>query len=125
MSTRERWHDVGGTGTPRLFAGGLVLLAAIAMIATGTPAPPTPHWEFSNDVAERWPPAVRPIERARAEALSALFRARARGSVEGVLGACETFAALGDREVVTACVRVARGLPGGARVEDRLRALER
>jgi hypothetical protein len=126
MSTRERWHDdASGNDTQRLFAGGLVLLAAIVMIAIGAPAPPTPHWEFSVDAAERWPPAVRPIERARAEALSALFRARARGSVEGVVGACETFAALGDREVVTACVRVARGLAGGARVEDRLRALER
>jgi hypothetical protein len=124
MSTRERWHDAGRNGTQRLSAGGLVL-AAIVMIAIGAPTPPTPRWEFSIDAAERWPPAVRPIERARAEALSTLFRARARGSVEGVVGACETFAALGDREVVTACVRVARGLAGGDRVEDRLRALER
>jgi hypothetical protein len=44
--------------------------------------------------------------------------------VEGVLGACETFAALGDREVVTACVRIARGLAGADRVDHRLRALE-
>lgn len=122
MSTRERWHDAGAQ---RLVAGGgLVLLAAIVVLLVGASAPPFPSWEFSDDAAERWPPAVRPIERARAEALSALFRARARGSVEGVVDACETFAALGDREVVNACVRVARGLARGDRVEERLRALE-
>jgi hypothetical protein len=90
----------------------VIVIALVAIVATvvGSPDP--------------WPPATRGIERERAEALTALFRARGRGSVEGVLGACETFAALGDREVVTACVRIARGLAGADRVDHRLRALE-
>ena len=125
MSTRERWHDAQGPAAyPLLAGGGLVLLAAIVMLVVGSSAPPSAHWEFSDAMAERWPPPMRSIERARAEALSTLFRARARGSAEGVVGACEAFAALGDREVVTACVRAARGVAGADRVEDRLRALE-
>jgi hypothetical protein len=88
-----------------------VVLAAIVVMVSGSP--------------EGWPPPTRGIERARAEALAALFRARGRGSLNGVLDACETFAALGDREVVAACVRIARGLAGADRADDRLRALER
>lgn len=89
----------------------LIVLAAIAAIVVGSP--------------DRWPPPMRGVERERAAALAALFRSRGRGSLEGVLRACETFAALGDREVVTACVRIARGMAGTDRVDDRLRALER
>ena len=48
---------------------------------------------------------------ARAEArqsyLTALFRARGEGSVDGVLRVAERFAELGDRDVVEQCIRVA------------------
>lgn len=53
---------------------------------------------------------------ARAEArglyLHALFRARARGSLDGVLRATEAFANLGDADVVERGLRVARQLAG-------------
>lgn len=103
---------------------GLVLLVAIAVVVLVSPASPPADGGFSGDAAVQWSPPVRGIERARADYLAALFRARARGSVEGVLRACEGFADLGDRDVVTVCVRVARGLAGADRVDDRLRALE-
>ena len=105
--------------------GRVVLLAAFVVVVLGTPAPPPGDWDLAGDTAGPWLPAPRGIERERAAALAELFRARGRGSVEGVLGACQTFAALGDREVVSACVRVARGLAGADRVGDRLEALER
>jgi hypothetical protein len=44
---------------------------------------------------------------ARRLYLTALFRARQQGSLDGVLGTAEAFAALGDREVVIQCLRVA------------------
>ena len=46
--------------------------------------------------------------KARQAYLTALFRARSEGSVEGVLHTAERFAELGDREVVEHCIRVAR-----------------
>lgn len=46
--------------------------------------------------------------KARRLYLAALARARRQGSLEGVLGAGEAFAALGDREVVGQCLRIAR-----------------
>lgn len=47
------------------------------------------------------------IAKARQAYLAALFRARAEGSVEGVLRSAERFAELGDRDVVEQCIRVA------------------
>jgi hypothetical protein len=105
-------------------SAGLVMLAAIVVVVLVSPASPPVNGDVSGDAAVRWPPAARPVERARADYLTTLFRARARGSVEGVLGACEGFADLGDRDVVTACLRIARGLVGAERVDDRVRALE-
>lgn len=49
---------------------------------------------------------------ARELFLAALFRARAARSLEGVLHTADAFAELGDREVVAACLRVARALAG-------------
>lgn len=48
--------------------------------------------------------------KAREAYLSALFRARSERSVEGVLRTAEAFSALGDREVVEQCLRIAEGL---------------
>jgi hypothetical protein len=48
--------------------------------------------------------------RARELFLTALFRARAQGSLDGVLRTTEAFAALGDREVVEQGLRIAQGL---------------
>jgi hypothetical protein len=55
-------------------------------------------------------PSTRAVERERASALSAFFRARADRSAGGVRAACDRFAALGDRDVVTVCTRVANDL---------------
>jgi hypothetical protein len=49
---------------------------------------------------------------ARRAYLSALFQARAQGSVEGVLQAAEAFARLGDHEVVEGALRIAERMPG-------------
>lgn len=49
--------------------------------------------------------------KARPAYLSALFRARSAGSLDGVLRSAEAFAALGDLEVVDHCLRIAQGLP--------------
>jgi hypothetical protein len=46
--------------------------------------------------------------KARQAYRTALFRARAEGSVEGVLRTAERFAELGDRDVVEQCIQVAR-----------------
>jgi hypothetical protein len=48
------------------------------------------------------------VAKAREAYLTALFRARSEGSVEGVLRTAERFADLGDRDVVEQCIRVAR-----------------
>jgi hypothetical protein len=45
--------------------------------------------------------------KARQSYLTALFRARGEGSVDGVLRVAERFMELGDREVVEQCIRVA------------------
>ena len=45
--------------------------------------------------------------KARETYLSALFRARAQRSVEGVLRVAEAFSMLGDREVVDQCLVIA------------------
>lgn len=46
--------------------------------------------------------------RARRAYLTALFRARSQGSLEGVLRATERFMILGDLEVVGQCLRIAQ-----------------
>jgi hypothetical protein len=48
--------------------------------------------------------------KAREAYLAALFRARSRGSLEGVLRTAQGFAELGDQEVVEQCIRVARSV---------------
>jgi hypothetical protein len=64
-----------------------------------------------GDAAVRIGEASRLRQSANAKArnlyVSALFRARQQDSLEGVLRVAEAFAALGDREVVAQCVRIA------------------
>ena len=63
--------------------------------------------------------------RARQIYLVALYRARQQRSVEGVLGTAEAFDALGDREVVNECIRIAESLAGqsdDANTRERVRA---
>jgi hypothetical protein len=52
--------------------------------------------------------------KARTAYLTALFRARDRGSLDGALRAAEAFTSLGDWEVAALCARVADGLAGSA-----------
>jgi hypothetical protein len=80
-------------------------------------------WEGMVDVGDAYrrlaelPNArLRGDTRARDAYLSALFRARQQGSLDGVFRTAEGFAALGDREPVTMCIQVAKGL--AARVAD-------
>jgi hypothetical protein len=63
--------------------------------------------------------------KAREAYLAALFRARNRGSLEGVLRTAQGFAELGDREVVEQCIRVARNVAARSwnpRAEERVRS---
>ena len=64
-------------------------------------------------------------ERARRAYLAALFDARARGDVAGVLRSAEAFAGLGDRDAALVALRVAQGLaePGDGAARSRLAAL--
>jgi hypothetical protein len=55
------------------------------------------------------------IAKGRQTYLTALFRARSEGSVEGVLRTAERFAELGDRGVVEQCIRVARQVAASSR----------
>jgi hypothetical protein len=50
--------------------------------------------------------------KAREAYLAALFRARRQNSLDGVLRAADAFAALGDRQVVAQCLKLARELAG-------------
>ena len=64
--------------------------------------------------------------KARRIYLSALFRARQRGSLDGALRTTEAFAALGDREVVEQGLRIAQSLAarsGDAQALERVRAV--
>jgi hypothetical protein len=68
-------------------------------------------------------PAARP--KARQQYLSALYRARAAGSVEGVLRAAQAFQALGDHDVVQGCIRIAEDVVaqrGDVEEQGRVRA---
>ena len=53
--------------------------------------------------------------RARGAYRAALFQARQQKSLDGVLRTAEAFAALGDREVVAQCLRIAEHLATEAR----------
>ena len=67
------------------------------------------------------------ISRARDLYLSALFRASGAGSLDGVLRLASAFAELGDDEVVTHSLRIARRLAGGnpgPEVRERLDTLQ-
>ena len=64
--------------------------------------------------------------RARETYWTALFRARQQGSLNGVLEAAEAFGALGDRQMVEQCIRVAESLAAlnaDAGEAERVRAL--
>ncbi|HXD96499.1 MAG TPA: hypothetical protein VN646_08155 [Candidatus Acidoferrum sp.] len=68
------------------------------------------------------------VPRARDLYLSALFRARDAGSLDGVLRIAAAFESFGDRDVTVQAVRMARRLAGphpAPSVRDRLAALER
>ena len=63
--------------------------------------------------------------KAREAYLTALFRARSEGSLEGVLRAAERFADLGDHAVVEQCLGVARSVAARSRdprAEERVRS---
>ena len=62
--------------------------------------------------------------KSREAYLIALFRARREGALDGVLRAGQAFAALGDREVVRQCIRIAESLAaqrGDAASRERVR----
>jgi hypothetical protein len=62
--------------------------------------------------------------KAREAYLTALFRARSEGSLDGVLRAAERFADLGDHAVVEQCLGVARSVAARSRdprAEERVR----
>lgn len=64
---------------------------------------------------------------ARRAYLAALFRARQLASLDGVLRTAAAFRALGDREIVEQCLRIAEGLTKEARTAEarhRLRAFK-
>lgn len=58
---------------------------------------------------------------AREAYLRAIFRARAEGSIDGVLRAAEAFAALGDREVASQGIRIAEHLALDVQSRERVR----
>lgn len=60
--------------------------------------------------------------KARQLYLAAFFRARQAGSIEGVLRAAESFAALGDRDVAEQCLRAADRLAGNVPRDADVRA---
>lgn len=63
--------------------------------------------------------------KARGIYLAALFQARQQGSLDGVLRVTGAFAALGDREVVDQCLRIAEHLAAQStdgQARDRVRA---
>jgi hypothetical protein len=70
---------------------------------------------------------ARTVPRARDLYLSALFRARDTGSLDGVLRVASAFDNLGDREVVQQAVRMAHRLAGPhptLAIRHRIAALE-
>jgi hypothetical protein len=84
---------------------------------------PNRGWEGIVDVADAYRRAGDVFgtrrhawAKAREYYLVGLFRARQRGSLAGVFRTAEGFAAMGDREPVTMCLRVAESL--AARLSD-------
>jgi hypothetical protein len=78
------------------------------------------HWEGFLEAGDAYLRIARAsgspaggISRARDLFLSALFRASGAGSLDGVLRIASAFAELGDDEVVTHSLRIARRLAGG------------
>ena len=78
------------------------------------------RWEGFADVGDAYlrighasSAPARAVPRARDLYLSALFRARDAGSLDGVLRIATAFAALGDHDVTVQALRMARRLPGG------------
>ena len=64
---------------------------------------------------------------ARRAYLAGLFRARKLAALDGVLRTAKAFAALGDREVVEQCLRIAESLAREAhtaQARNRLRAFK-
>lgn len=63
---------------------------------------------------------------ARRAYLAAMFRARAAGSIDGVLRATESFATLGDRDVAEEGLRIGDAMAarsGDTRIRDRVQAM--
>ncbi len=91
------------------------------------------HWEAMLDagnaylrVAEAAGTPAAGYPKARTAFLAAFFRARQQGSLDGVLGAAEAFAGLGDREVAAQCLSVADAMAlrgGDPQAQARVRAL--
>ena len=78
------------------------------------------HGRLSADAQRALRPQLRELY------LEVLMRARAEGSVDGVLRAGEGFAALGDRVLVAQVLRVGRQVAAGhadAETQARMRAL--
>jgi len=63
-------------------------------------------------IGRAWSAPASAVPRARELYLSALFRARDAGSLDGVLRVAAAFAALGDQDVTVQALRMARRLAG-------------
>lgn len=122
-SHAARWRETLGRIDDALQAGD-ARAAVVAWRDAYAAALGSGEWTRMADVGDRALgigelPEFRetPQAAARRSYLTALFRARARGSLDGVLRAAEGFAYLGDRAVVEQCLRVAGELaarePGG------------
>jgi len=95
-----------------------LVVVTIALAGAGARAR-TPADGAAVSAAVAWDASPRPVERARAGYLAAMFRARAARSADGVRKACEGFAALGDTDVAAACGRVARDIEQAQRRTER------
>ena len=94
----------------------------------------SPRWEGFADagdaflrIARASGSPARGISRARDLYLSALLGASGSGSLDGVLRLASAFAELGDDEVVTYCLRIARRLAAANRrpeLQERLDTLQ-
>jgi hypothetical protein len=101
----------------RALEGGAVATAEQALRDAYTAAVGSRTWEGLVEVGDAYRRLGRASEaRAREAYLAALFRARQQGSLLGLSRVAEGFATLGDREVVTMCIRVAKDL--AARLTD-------
>lgn len=71
--------------------------------------------DVARRIGEVTGPRATADARARWTYQTALFRARQQKSLDGVLRTAEAFAALGDREVVVQCLRIAEHLAAALR----------